>query len=87
MIPVTLIFDDSILNIRPNFNRESVTVVPMSRVPNIGEFVEIYLNIYSQAENFTVTKVVHWVLLEGDFRTRSQKLKLLLLYKANLDKV
>ncbi len=52
----------------------------MSRVPNIGEFVEIYLNqnIYSQAENFTVTKVVHWVLLEGDFRDPEPKAEITL---------
>jgi hypothetical protein len=80
MIPVALVFNDSVLNIRPDFNRESVTVVPMSKVPNIGEFVEIYLNqnIYSQAEKFTVTKVVHWVLLEGDFRDSEPKAEITL---------
>lgn len=30
MIPVALMLDDSVLNIRPDFNKESVTVVQMS---------------------------------------------------------
>ncbi|MCC5653314.1 hypothetical protein LC609_26665 [Nostoc sp. XA013] len=82
MIPVTLIFDDSVLNIRPDLNQESVTVVQMSRVPNIGEFLEIYLNqnVYSQTEKFTVTRVTHWVLLQGDFRDSEPKAEITLAY-------
>ncbi|MBW4430125.1 MAG: hypothetical protein KME50_38780 [Nostoc desertorum CM1-VF14] len=84
MIPVTLIFDDSVLNIRPDLNKESVTVVQMSRVPNIGEFVEIYLNqnVYSQTEKFTVTRVTHWVLLQGDFRDSEPKAEITLAYQS-----
>ncbi|WP_341531953.1 hypothetical protein WKK05_40395 (plasmid) [Nostoc sp. UHCC 0302] len=80
MISVALMFDDSALSIRPDFNSESVTVVQMSRVPNIGESVEIYANqnVYSQAEKFTVTKVTHWVLLQGDFTDSEPKAEITL---------
>ncbi|WP_341530522.1 hypothetical protein WKK05_15300 [Nostoc sp. UHCC 0302] len=80
MITVALMFDDSILNIRPDLNNESVTVVQMSRLPNIGESVEIYANqnVYSQTEKFTVTKVTHWVLLQGDFRDSEPKAEITL---------
>ncbi|MEH1915108.1 hypothetical protein [Nostoc sp.] len=84
MIPVALMLDDSVLNIRPDFNKESVTVVQMSRVPNIGESLEIYANqnVYSQTEKFTVTRVTHWVLLQGDFRESEPKAEFTLAYQS-----
>ncbi|WP_341530060.1 hypothetical protein WKK05_12600 [Nostoc sp. UHCC 0302] len=80
MISVALMFDDSILDIRPELNSELVTVVQMSRLPNIGESVEIYANqnVYSQTEKFTVTKVTHWVLLQGDFTDSEPKAEITL---------
>jgi hypothetical protein len=55
----------------------------MSRIPNIGESLKIYANqnVYSQTEKFTVTRVTHWILLQGDFRESEPKAEITLAYQ------
>ncbi len=62
-----LMFDGSVLNSRSDLDKACGTVVEMTRVPCVGELVEIYVDtkLGSEVELFSVTKVIHWVLLKG----------------------
>lgn len=75
-----LMFDESVLNSRPDLDGACGTVVEMTRLPNVGELVEVcaYDSIDSSVEMFTVIKVIHWVLLKGEFAEEKPKAEIIL---------
>lgn len=75
-----LMFKDSAVNNRPDLDKACGTVVEMSRLPCVGELVEIYAdaNLHSEVELFSVTKVIHWVLLKGKHKENAAEAEIIL---------
>lgn len=80
MIKVMLMFDNSALKNRPDLDKACGTVVEMNRLPCVGELVEIYANddFHSEVELFSVTKVIHWVVLKNKHKQDGAEAEIIL---------
>lgn len=80
MVKVMLMFDDSAVNNRPDLDEACGTVVEMNRLPCVGELVEISADgsFHSEVELFSVTKVIHWVILKGKHKQDGAEAEIIL---------